>query len=181
MEVWKDVKGFGGTFQVSNFGRIKTFNYRNSGKEMILKPKKHNKGYLQVQLIKGNINKTYTIHRLVAEAFIPNPNNYPCVNHKDEDKTNNNADNLEWCDSKYNVRYSMNLHPERKLKPRNYVKNIGRLDMQIDQFDLNGNFVMRWKNSRTIFLETGMSDWSISECCRGNRRTAYGYVWRYAD
>lgn len=171
-EIWKDIEGYGGTFQVSNLGRVKTLNYQHRGIERVLKPKKHNKGYLQIQLIKGDINKTFTIHRLVAEAFIPNPNNLPYVNHKDEDKTNNNADNLEWCDSKYNVRYSMNLHPERKLN---------RLDMQIDQFDSKGNFVMRWKNSRTIFLETGMSDWAISEVCRGNRHKAYGFIWRYAN
>ncbi len=171
-EIWKNIEGYGGTFQVSNLGRVKTFNYMNSGTERVLKPKKHNKGYLQIQLIKGRKNKTFTIHRLVAEAFIPNPDKLPYVNHKDENKQNNNVNNLEWCSSSYNALYSMNLHPDRKRKPTYYQK--------INQLDLNGNVVRTWENARSIFIQTGMSDWSIAECCRGKRHTAYGYKWQYA-
>lgn len=181
MEIWKDIEGYGGTFQVSNLGRVKTFNYRNTGVEKVLKPKKHNKGYLQVQLMKGDMNKMFTIHRLVAQAFIPNPDNLPFVNHKDENKTNNCVDNLEWCDRLYNVRYSLDLHPERNTQVKHYQKNHRRLDRKINQYDKQGNLIKTWDNSRTIQNETKMSDWSISECCRGNRHTAYGYIWQYAN
>lgn len=172
-EIWKDIEGYGGTFQVSNLGRIKTFNYKNTGCENILKPKKHNRGYLQIQLIKGNQNKTYMIHRLVAQAFVPNPSNLLYVNHRDEDKQNNAADNLEWCSSSYNTLYSMKLHPERKRKIS--------VDRNINQCDLDGNVLRTWENARTIHVQTGMSDWSIAECCRGKRHTAYGYKWQYAN
>lgn len=181
MEIWKDIEGYNGRFQVSNLGRIKTFNYKNTGVEKILKPKKHSKGYLHIQLMSGELNKTFTIHRLVAEAFIPNPENLPCVNHKDENKTNNNVDNLEWCDRKYNNNYSMKLHPERFVNKKSSDVYKRRLDLRVNQFDLNGNLIKTWDNSRTIQNETGMSDWSISECCRNKRHTAYGYIWQYAN
>lgn len=181
MEIWKDIEGYGGTFQVSNLGRVKTFNYRNSGKEKVLKPKKHNKGYLQVQLMKGEQNKMFTIHRLVAQAFLPNPQNLPCVNHKDEDKTNNNVENLEWCDRSYNVRYSMDLHPERIANRKNSPRYGKRMGLKVNQYNKNGELIKTWDNSRTIQNQTGMSDWSIAECCRGKRHTAYGYIWQYAD
>lgn len=175
MEIWKDIAGYEGYYKVSNLGRVKSLNYRNKGYEQILKPKKHNKGYLQIQLM-GNGNKTFTIHRLVANAFLENPNNYPCVNHKDENKLNNHVDNLEWCDMKYNANYSISLHPNRNAKRH------GRLcERKINQYDKQGKLIKTWENSRNIFLETGMSNWSISECCRGNRKTAYGFIWRYAN
>ena len=170
MEIWKDIEGFEGEFQVSNLGRIKSFNYHGQGKEGILKPKKHNKGYLQIQLMCGGKDRTFTIHRLVAKAFVPNPNNYPIVNHKDEDRQNNNADNLEWCNNSYNVLYSRRLHP---IKHKHSAK--------VNQYDLNGNLIKTWDDARTVFNETGMSDWCILECCRGNRHTAYGYKWQYAN
>lgn len=182
-EIWKDIEGYDGTFQVSNLGRVKTFNYQHRGIERVLKPKKHNKGYLQIQLQKGDKNKTFTIHRLVAKAFIPNPNNLELINHKDENKQNNCVDNLEWCDRSYNARYSMLRHPER-ISHRHYKsgrKVECRLNFKIHQFDMDGNFIREWENSRTIFKETGMSDWAISEVCRGNRHKAYGFIWRYAN
>ena len=112
-EIFKDIKGYEGLYQVSNYGRVKSL-YRiqimpTGGKriieERILKTIKNKKGYIGVHLSKNNKDKTVYIHRLVAQAFIPNPNNYPQVNHKDEDKTNNHVDNLEWCTAKYNSNY----------------------------------------------------------------------------
>ena len=114
MEIWKDIKGYEGLYQVSNLGRIKSFNYMNTGKEKIKTPtlqKKHpmkQGGYLQTTLYKNNQSKTVVVHRLVAEAFIPNPDNLPQVNHKDHDKTNNCVDNLEWCTAKYHSNHKRN-------------------------------------------------------------------------
>ena len=182
-EIWKDVVGYEGLYQVSNMGNVRSLNWKNCGYTRNLWLKPHNKGYFQVELVKNKKKKTFVVHRLVSVAFIPNPDNLPCVNHKDENKQNNCVDNLEWCDYGYNNRYSMNLHPERYVgihrKPTpKYGK---RKCYPIIQISLNGEIVREWENSRAIFLETGMSDWSISECCRGNRKTAYGYKWQYAS
>ena len=113
-EIWKDIKGYEGLYQVSNLGRIKSLpkwhrNNKNSGywsKEIILKYGKDKDGYLQVMLTKNKNRRQHKIHRLVAQTFIPNPNNYPVVNHKKEfEKQNNEVDNLEWCTVKYNTNY----------------------------------------------------------------------------
>jgi len=184
-EIWKDVVGYEGLYQVSNFGNVRSLNWRNTGviKNLWLKP--HNKGYLQVELFKNKTRSCVVVHRIVAEAFIPNPFGFPQVNHKDEVKTNNRVDNLEWCTRSYNSLYSIKKHPERK------PKGVGRRkgcrfkgvnsDKEIVQLTLDDEPIRMWDCSRNIFLETGMSDWSISECCRGNRKTAYGYKWQYVS
>lgn len=125
-EIWKDIKGYEGLYQVSNFGRVLSINRTRKGRYNSIVPVKRKfknfkttwDGYYDVTLCKDSKLKSFRVHRLVAEAFIPNPNNYPQVNHKDENKTNNvvwiNEDgsvdyektNLEWCDCKYNNNYS---------------------------------------------------------------------------
>ena len=100
-EIWKNIEGYEGKYQVSNLGRVKSM----IGQEKVLHPKKHRNGHLQIGLHKDKKRKTMYIHRLVAQAFIPNPDNLPCVNHKDENPNNNNVDNLEWCTQKYNCNY----------------------------------------------------------------------------
>lgn len=104
-EIWKDIKGYEGLYQISNLGRVKSLNYKRTGIEEILKSKKMRNGYLRITLNKNGKYKTFAVHRLVAEAFINNPNNLPEVNHKDEDKQNNCVWNLEYCDRRYNVNY----------------------------------------------------------------------------
>ena len=113
MEEWKSIPGYEGLYEVSSYGRVKSLEIsyiRKNGimdqkSEMILSPKNNGTGYFTVCLYKNKIHKYYLIHRLVAEAFLPNPDNLPEVNHKDEDKSNNRVDNLEWCDRKYNLNY----------------------------------------------------------------------------
>lgn len=108
-QIWKDIKGYKGKYQVSNTGKVRSMNYRNTGKGKLMKLGIRNAGYLQLGLYKDGKYKYYLVHRLVAEAFIPNPNNLPQVNHIDENKTNNCVWNLEWCNAKYNSNYGTRL------------------------------------------------------------------------
>ena len=125
-------------------------------------------------LYKNGKSRRKTVHRIVAEAFIPNVFNHPQINHIDEDKGNNSVSNLEWCTSSdNNLQYCKN-HPNLK-------RNGKRKGLRIFQLTLSGELVKEWDNARQVFLETGMSDWSISQCCRGIWKTAYGYKWQYAS
>ena len=107
-EIWKDIKGYEGSYQVSNLGRVKSLNYHRCGFERILEIDSSSQ-YETIMLYKNGSRTRFLIHRLVASAFIPNPNNYPVVNHIDEDKSNNRVDNLEWCTQQYNVNYGTGL------------------------------------------------------------------------
>lgn len=111
MEIWKNIKGYEGYYEVSNYGRIKSLkDFRGRNRIYILRQQKNKDGYNRVELHKDGKRKTYMVHRLVAEAFIPNPNNLPFINHKNEfEKDNNKVENLEWCTSKYNVNYGTKI------------------------------------------------------------------------
>lgn len=173
-EVWKDVKGYEGLYQVSNLGRIKSVR-----KNMILSPFINTRGRYQARFkVKGKIARPF-IHRLVAEAFISNPNNLPEINHKDENKLNNNVSNLEWCTTKYNSNYGTrnkrigesnrkNGTYDRQAKERSYI---------INQYDLNGNFIKQWKSATEIQRAMGYLKSNILRCCHGKTKTAYGYKW----
>lgn len=181
-EIWKDIKDFEGIYQVSNFGNVKSFNYMNNGTERTLTPKKNNKGYLWVELRKNGIRKCALIHRLVAEAFIENPNNFPVINHKDENPLNNHMDNLEWCTFIYNVRYSLNKHPERlSRKNAKESKNYRRHKKKLIMLDKNENILNVFDSVSSFCKSNNKNAWSIIQCCYGNRKTAYGYKWRFAE
>ena len=117
-EIWKNIEGYEGKYQVSNLGQVKSM----IGQEKVLHPKKHRNGHLQIGLHKDKKRKTMYIHRLVAQAFIPNPDNLPCVNHKDENPSNNNVDNLEWCTQKYNCNYGTRVNRIMEAKKQQYKK-----------------------------------------------------------
>lgn len=170
VEIWKDIKGFE-TYQVSNLGRVKS----NRSRKTILKPNDL-KGYQQVTLINNNERKSFLVHRLVAKAFIPNPNNYQEVNHKDENKANNSVSNLEWCNRTYNCNYG-----DRNKKIRHYQQENGSVrNREILQYDLNGNFIKEWYSIADICREFNVSQSSISKCCI-NKGTSIGYIWRYKE
>lgn len=183
-EIWKDVEGYEGLYQVSNFGRLKRLNYKNSGKDKILKAKNHPQGYLFNPLWKNGKRKNYFIHRLVAMAFLDNPNDYPEVNHKDENQANNKVENLEWCTSSYNTKYSRKKHPERYLtsykgKRTSHVSKYSCYE--VNQLSLDGEIIKTWNNIAEIVRETKYNNASITRCCFGKRKTAYGYKWEFAD
>lgn len=170
-EVWKDICGYEGMYQVSNLGNVRSLNYRNTGITKNLVPKVNNSGRLWVELRIFGKGKPMLIHRLVGEAFIPNPDNLPQINHKDENPKNNCVENLEWCTGEQNRMLYIEHHMCGRQKTNT---------TPVNQIDENGRIVKKWKDSRTIQNETGMHQWSITQCCNGKRNTAYGFRWQYA-
>lgn len=169
IEVWKDILGYEGLYQISNLGRVKSFVKTSDGK--ILKQRKPKNMYNYVVLTKkNNKKKTLKIHRLVAEAFIPNPNRLPCINHKDENKQNNNANNLEWCSFKYNNNYGTRIK-------RSSLKQ----GKPVYQFDLKGNFIKKWESISEVEKVLGYQHQGISHCCTLKVKSAYNYIWSHND
>ena len=185
MEIWKDIEGFEGRYQISNLGNVMSLNYMANGYAALLTPKINNKGYAWVELFKDKKRKPMLIHRLVAQAFIENPNNHPFVNHKDENPQNNRVDNLEWCTHIYNVHYSLRLHPERNKwcadrKPRRcgaykYSKKVRQIDIS------SGEVVCEYPYLAEVRRTLNKNESSIRECCLGKRKTAYGYRWEFCE
>ena len=140
MEEWRDIEGYEGLYQISNLGRVKSFPNCKRKTTRILKPGNNctGRGYLFIFLFKNKQKKRFYVHRLVAQAFIPNPNNLPMINHKDENPLNNNLNNLEWCDYKYNGNYGtvkerIGQASRKRIK---YRDSLGRF---CKGGDLNGN------------------------------------------
>lgn len=200
VEVWKDIEGYEGHYQVSNLGRVKSLQRMCKGghnctrivKEKILKQYfcGRDKDYLRVTLVKNSISKAITVHRLVAQAFIQNPLNLPQVNHKNEfEKWNNSVDNLEWCTAKYNCNYG--THIQRATQNRDYVKKVKNTDYalvgiksgiarckKVYQYDKEKNLIKIWNST----AECGQGIYSqgcVSDCCLGKRKTHKGYIWSY--
>lgn len=183
-EIWKDIEGYEGLYQISNLGRVKslerwvTANWGKTKKlskqlikEKIRKISYNSNGYALVVLAKQGKNKTYLLHRLVASAFVDNPNNLTIVNHKDENPSNNRYDNLEWCDYTYNNTYR-DIHLKRN------VDNVAR---KIIQYDLDMNEIKRWNiaSDAAKYYDIALSN--ILKCCKGERTHCAGFKWRYYE
>lgn len=136
---------------------------------MILKQSKNNKGYSRIYLCKDAHKKAFSVHRLVADAFVPNPKNLTEVNHKDENKENNKAENLEWCDCKYNINFG--THNKRISLTKG---------CNVQAFDKNGQLVMEFHSMCEAERKTGISQQNISRCVNGKCETVGGYVWKKA-
>ena len=166
MEIWRDIKGYEGLYQVSNLGRIKSlekiinanFKYGNTHnyKEKILKPFKETRGYLKVRLYKNGVAKNYKVHRLVANAFLGENN--LTVNHIDKNKENNKLENLEYMTNKNNTRYSQ----AKKVKGKNVLTG--------------EELIFEAMNDVT---KKGFNQRHVSSCCRGLRKTHKGYTWNF--
>lgn len=180
MEFWRDIKGYEGLYQISNYGRVKSLeryvkHYKGGvrlKKEIILEPVIVC-GYFKVNLYKENILKQFSIHRLVAQAFIPNPDNLPEVNHKDENKQNNNATNLEWVNDKYNTNYGT-----RNKRVSDKMTN-GKLSIPVLQYDLDGNFIKEWPSISEVRRLNNFHKYCIIQVCKNKQESAYGYKWKY--
>ena len=174
MEIWKDIKDYEGLYQVSNLGRVKSLNYRHTGKERILKPGKAINGYLFVILCKDGKKDIFRVHRMVAETFIPNPENKPEVNHKSENKTDNRVENIEWIWHKDNCN-----HGTRNERVSKKLTN-GKLSKPILQLTKSGDFIREWPSMMEC-ERNGFDQGGISNCCRGERKSHKGYKWKYKE
>lgn len=165
-EIWKDIEDYEGLYQVSSFGKIKSLPRNTTIKKArILKPSIDKDGYYKVPLSKNGIIKRCFVHRLVAQTFLENKNNYPVVNHKDENKQNNNVDNLEFCSIKYNTNYN-GANFRRALKKRKAIYQIK-----------NGIVIKKWDSATTASKKLKISRGNIVSCLYKNRKTAGGYQW----
>lgn len=181
-EIWKSIEGYP-NYEVSNLGNVRSLNYRNTNNNKLLKQLDKN-SYKKVFLWKNGERKCFYVHRLVAQAFILNPDNLPQINHIDEDKTNNCVENLEWCTQKYNINYG--THNER-LKQHHGKPMLGKTGKKnpnskpIDQYTKDGDFIKSWDSTMDVQRELGINNSSISACARGNIKSAGGYIWRYKE
>ena len=183
-EIWKDVEGFEGLYMVSNLGNVKSLNYRHKNEEHLLKLCINKYGYYFVRLHSNGMEKNFLVHRLVAKAFIENGNNFPLVNHKDENKLNNNFENLEWCTQEYNLNYSLNRRGKRnqQRKCKTHTKHTSsKYSQRVFQKKLSGEIVSEYSTVSEAARVNKMSLKSLIECCKKKRKTAYGYKWEFAD
>lgn len=184
-EVWRDISGYEGLYQVSNYGRIKSLprlvgkgtRFEHISKERLIKSHINTSGYLQVRLCKdGIMSSSLAVHRLVATAFVPNPTLLPEVNHKDENKINNLPCNLEWCTKAYNTRYG--TRTARTSKP-------------VLQYSKDGVFIQRYASVKEASRILNIGSSNIHSCAinktkikKGNKyvcRSAGGYIWKYEE
>jgi len=179
VEIWRPIPGYEALYEVSNLGRVRSlFRYKK-----MLKPSPITNGYLTVELWKDKQRKRIGIHRLVAMCFCENPDNKPFVNHIDETKTNNCADNLEWVTHVENCRYGTAI--ERRTKHFDYSKRkinnarqIEACSKPIAQYTKDGRFVRNWKSASECARKNGWQISNIRRCCRNEYATAYGFVFR---
>ena len=195
LEQWRTAvyKGvvYEGLYQVSNLGRVMNLNYRGTGKAKLVEPFDNGHGYLQVHLSKNKETKNCYVHRLVAEAFLPNPLNKPCVNHKiegDEGKTMNmvffNEDGtidykkttIEWVTYKENNNYA--TRNERAGKAISKANTNGKKSKKVLQFTLEGEFIREWDSTMEC-KRNGFNQGHVAECCRGERKSHKGFRWEY--
>lgn len=191
MEIWKDIKNFEKLYQVSNYGNVRsldtTINCKGAKgidthlrKGRILKQTKGSTKYYNVNLSKNGKIKLKRVHRLVAEAFISNPNNYPCINHKDGNKLNNNVENLEWCSYSYNNKEAYRIGLKQNKYKGKFGKN-AQFSKPLLQYSVDGVFIKEWENAEQVKRELGFCAENIRNVCNGRRKKANGYIWKYKE
>lgn len=173
-EIWKDIKGYEGLYEISNYGRVRShreWKRDNLAGKRILNPTISGTGYQQVTLYRNQKDRhKFLVHRLVAQAFIENPNNYAAVNHKDENQQNNRVDNLEWCTISYNNAYGTAR-----------IRGAITLGSKVDQYTLEGIHLATYESASIASLITKIPKHAIKDCCSGETESGHGYIWRYGE
>lgn len=162
--IWKDINGFEGLYKISSNGDVLSLNFNGKRIKRIMNGSFDKDGYRYVDLSKDKFKRKYKVHRLVAINFISNPNNYPCINHKDENKQNNCVENLEWCDVLYN---------------NNYGNRKNKIYKPILQYDLEMNLVKRWKSAKEASDSLGIFSTHITKCAKEKSKSSHGFIWKY--
>lgn len=173
MEIWKDIEGYEGIYKASNKGRIKSLQrYNKKGIEIcekIMKPCVDRYGYSLVCLYNNTSKRSIRVHRIIALTFIPNPNSYKEINHKDENKNNNSLENLEWCTRRYNLCYG-----SRKL----VNKKRGKV---VYQYNKNKELIHKWESIREA-EKTGLyTESGIRQCTSGRQQQYKGFIWSFKE
>ena len=209
MEEWRDIEGYEGLYQVSNLGRVKSLNrfiYKNNGTIQPLKGKicamcPDNNNYIKVSLCKNGKYALKLVHRLVAIAFIPNPENKPEIDHINTDRKDNRVENLRWCTHKENVnnpltisKYNANTGrivsnetrekislalKGRKMSKESISRTIKGTSKPIIQLTLDGNFIKEWESATIIERDLHLTNGNIGKCCKGLIKQSYGFIWKY--
>ena len=172
-EVWKDIKGYEGLYQVSNLGNIKS-----SSSSQNLNPSLHSGGYLKIELYKNGKGKYFYVHRIVAEAFIRNQEAKAQVNHIDGNKKHNSVDNLEWATPSENISHAFKIGLLQSPMKGKYG-NLNPLSKKIDQYSVEGKFINTWDSISDVVRHFDCARTSIYRCLRGETKTSMGYVWKY--
>ena len=167
-EQWKKINGYS-RYEVSNRGKIRNIHTKKEKSTRVTA-----KGYVVATLKENGIRSSKYIHRLVAEAFISNPKNLPQVNHKDENKQNNNVENLEWCNAIYNVNYGTGI--ERRTKK---IKGITKNNKSVIQKDKDGNIINAYISTEEAGRKLNVCSSHIGQVANGKRKTAGGYIWEW--
>lgn len=177
-ELFKDIEGFEGRYQVGTLGSVVSLNYLGTRMPRKLKPTKHHLGYMMVGLGAKNLKM---VHTLVAKAFIPNPENKPYVNHIDGNKANNRVSNLEWVTSKENMNHAIRTglrdpHKNNHQKGKDVVNS-----RSVDQYSKDGAFIKHWECISDAARAIGCNPCMIVNNASGRTKSAHGFVWKYPD
>ena len=172
-DIWKDIPGYEGLYQVNQLGSIRSYGNRSNHKKSIIMKQSDLLGYKVVALTKDGKQKLYKVHRLVATVFVENPMNKPQVNHIDGNKHNNNAENLEWVTASENTKHAFNSGLSRPQKGKE-----NRRSLPVEKLDLDGNVLDTYDGIREAERDTGIPHSNITNCCKGIYKTAGGYKWR---
>jgi len=190
MAKWKPIKNYEGIYEISSKGEIRSLERKvriKGGSYRIVKSKNikliNNGLYYVVGLSKNGTTKQHFLHRLLAQTFIPNPNNLKCINHINGNKLDNRLKNLEWCTYTHNNREAFRLGLNKAPKGKD-SKMFGKRGKEVNsskiiyQYDINGNFIKKWFCQRDIQRELGFNEKCISNCAVGRQKTDYGYIWK---
>jgi hypothetical protein len=180
-EIWKAVVGYEGLYEVSNLGNVRSLNFNRTGKIQNLILHKLRKDYFNVTLSFKNTTTAFSVHRIVAIAFIPNPENKRTVNHKNGIPSDNSVENLEWMTYGENIKHAYDYLGKKPNKTG--LGKLGKLNgnsKPINQFSLDGIFIRYWDSASQIKIELKFSTGDISSCCTGKHKTCGGFKWEFA-